>query len=266
MHASPSTSLNEMTLAPLWPMLLRQTWCEILLQLRMPMGMGWALVVTPILFLFLGLGYAGQDVAGIDGQTYMMGSLATLGTFNIMLTTFAAGVASDRSARRHVLYRATPVRPAVMLGAKAITACLMAALTTLFVIGVAVAVGTHVDVMDGAILVMRMVIGGLPMIAMGLAVGYLVRPSSVAVAINVISLGLSFVSGIYVPIPLTGGAIQPVATFSPMSRLGELAWSAVGAETPHTLVENLGVLAVYGVAFGILALHAYGREEKRTFE
>lgn len=266
MHALPNVTRHEPGLAPIWPMLVRQVWCEILLQVRMPMGLVWSLVVTPILFLFVGMGYAGQEVAGIDGRTYMMGSFATLGTFNIMLTTFAGGMASDRSARRHVLYRAMPVRPVVMLGAKVITACLMAAVVSLLVVGVAVAAGTRIDVLDAATLVLRMMIGGLPMIAMGLAVGYLVRPSSVAVAINVISLGLSFISGIYVPIPTTGGALQPVASFSPMSRLGELAWSAVGAETAHTLVGNLTVLAIYGIAFGLLAVHAYGREEKRTFE
>jgi ABC-2 type transport system permease protein len=266
MHALPRNLLHDSRLAPSWPMLLRQTWCEILLQVRMPMGLVWALIVTPMLFLFLGLGYAGQDVAGVDGQTYMMGSFATLGTFNIMLSTFAGGVASDRGARRHVLYRATPVRPAVLLGAKVITACIMTAVMSLLVIGVAVAAGTRIDVLDGVSLVARMIVGGLPIIAMGLAVGYLVRPSSVAVAINVIYLGLSFISGIYVPIPVTGGALQPIASFSPMSRLGELAWNAVGAETAHTLVGNLAVLAIYGLIFGIIALKAYGREEKRTFE
>lgn len=266
MHASPKHVPGTMAVAQIWPMLLRQAWCELLLQIRMPMGLVWSLIVTPILFLFVRLGYAGQDVAGIEGQTYMMGSFATLGTFNIMLTTFAGGVASDRSARRHVLYRATPVRPAVLLGAKVITACLMTAVMSLLVIGMAILVGTRIEALEAISLIMRMMIGGLPIVAMGLAVGYLVRPSSVAVAINVISLGLSFISGIYVPIPLTGGSLQPIASFSPMSRLGELAWSAVGAETAHTLVGNLTVLAIYGIAFGLIALRAYGREEKRTFE
>jgi ABC-2 type transport system permease protein len=266
MHALPNFTRHHPELAPVLPMLVRQVWCEVLLQVRMPMGLVWSLVVTPLLFLFLGLGYGGHEIAGIDGQTYMMASFATLGTFNIMLTTFAGGVASDRSARRHVLYRAMPVRPGVMLGAKAVTACLMAALVSLMVIGTAVVIGTRIDLLDAATLVLRMMVGGLPVIGMGLAVGYLVRASSVAVAINVISLGLSFISGIYVPIPTTGGALQPIASFSPMSRLGELAWNAVGAKTAHTLVDNLAVLAVYGLAIGLLALHAYGREEKRTFE
>lgn len=253
-------------LAPAWPMLVRQTTTEILLQARTPMGLIWTLVMTPLLFLMLGVGYAGQEVAGINGRAYMMASFATFGTFNIMLTTFAGTVASDRSARRHVLYRAMPVRPAVLLGAKVITACAMTAVMATIVVGTAIATGTSVHPADVISLVLRVTLGGMSFIALGLAIGYSMRATSVAVVINVLSLGLSILSGIYVPIPVTDGALQPVANVLPTYRLGELAWNAVGAETHNSMISSVIILFMYTVVFGVIALRAYGREEKRTFE
>lgn len=266
MSASHNTLPRSNGLAPAWPMLFRQAWSELLQQVRMPMGLVWSLIATPILFLFIGFGWAGQDVAGIDGKTYMMASFAAFGTFNIMLGTFGSGVASDRSARRHVLYRAMPVRPVVLLGAKVLVACGMTAVMATLVVTIAVATGTRIDPLAAASLIGRMALGGIPFIAMGLAIGYLVRPSSVAVVINILSLGLSFLSGIYFPIPETGGALQPVANWSPMYRLAELGRDAVGAETANGMLHTVLVLAVYTLVFSLLALRAYGREEKRTFE
>lgn len=266
MSASPDTFPTPYRVAPAGPMLVRQAWAEMLQQLRMPMGLVWALVATSVLFLFIGFGWSGQDVAGIDGKTYMMASFAAFGTFNIMLGTFGGGIASDRSARRHVLYRAMPVPPAVLLGAKVVVACSMTAVMATLLVGTAVATGTRLDPLMAASLVGRMALGGIPFIAMGLAVGYLVRPSSVAVVINILSLGLSFLSGIYFPIPETGGAIQTVANWSPMYHLAELGRDAVGARVEHSMVDTVGVLLIYTLVFGLLALRAYGREEKRTFE
>lgn len=266
MPALPDAISAETRTAPVWPMLVRQVWAEIIINVRMPMGFAWAVVMTSILYLFLGFGYAGQDVAGIDGKLYMVASFTTFGTFNIMVSTFGGGVASDRSARRHVLYRAMPVRPMVLLGAKAVVACGVTATMSLLVIGTAVATGTRLDPLDAASLVVRMALGGIPFIAMGLAIGYLVRPSSVGVAINILSLGLSFLSGIYVPIPVTDGALQPIADVLPTYRLAELGWNAIGAETANSMIESILVLVAYTLVFGAIALHAYGREEKRTFE
>lgn len=266
MSAAPDTLGTPFRTAPALPMLIRQAWAEMLQQIRMPMGLVWSLVATSVLFLFIGFGWAGQDVAGIDGKTYMMASFGAFGTFNIMLGTFGGGIASDRSARRHVLYRAMPVPPAVLLGAKVLVACSMTAVMTTFLVCTAVATGTRLDPLMAVSLIGRMAIGGIPFITMGLAIGYLVRPASVAVAINILSLGLSFLSGIYFPIPETGGSIQRVANWSPMYHLAELGRDAVGAQVEHSIVNTVGVLLIYTLVFGLLALRAYGREEKRTFE
>lgn len=256
---------NE-SLAPVWPMLMQQVRCEALLQVRMPMGLVWSLVITSVLYLFLGSGYAGREIAGVDGKTYMLASFAALGAFNTMLFTFGGGVASDRAARRHVLYRAMPVRPTVLLGAKAIVACAMTGVMVGLVIGTGIAIGVRLSPLAAIALTGRMMLGGVPFIAMGFAVGYLVRPSSVAVVLNVLSLGFAFLSGIYVPIPVTDGALQPIANVLPTYRLAELGWDAVGARTENSMGHTGLVLVIYAAIFTLLALRAYRREEKRTFE
>lgn len=266
MLALPRTPVHDTSLAPVWPMLARQVWCELLLQIRMPMGLIWSLVVTSILYLFLGLGYAGHDVAGIDGKTYMLASFAALGTFNTMLFTFGGGVASDRGARRHILYRAMPVRPAVLLGARAIVACAITGLMVALVIGAGSAIGVRLSFLTAISVVARMMLGGIPFLAMGFTIGYLVRPSSVPVVLNVLSLGFAFLSGIYVPIQVTDGALQPIANVLPTYRLAELGWNAVGARTANSMSHTVLVLVFYTAVFMLLALRAYRREEKRTFE
>jgi len=48
-------------------------------------------------------------------------------------------------------------------------------------------------------------------------------------------------------------------------RLGQLVWNAVGAQTHDSLSNNVLWLGGYGLVFIVLAIRAYGREEKHSF-
>ncbi|HLZ23417.1 MAG TPA: ABC transporter permease [Ktedonobacterales bacterium] len=251
------------TAAPV-PMLLRQVRFELLMMARTPSFLVSSLVVPLILFAVVGLtsgNHPGAEIA----RVHALASFATYGTVSVLLYSFGSRVAVERGQRINVLMRATPVPLAVSVLAKVITA-LFFALVMLMLLGVfAVTVGSiQLDAGTWATLWIRLLLGSLPFIALGLAIGYRASPTAAAPIFNLIYLLLSFASGIFVPISQLPDFVQHLATYLPLYWLGQLAWNAVGISTPP-VTDAIKWLVIYGAIFTFSAARALRTEEQRTF-
>lgn len=252
-------------LAPIGPMLWQQTRSEFLRKLRNPLFAMVSILLPVLLFTMIGLSRSGHR-AGVVGKQYMLVAIATYGIMNVMLFSFGGGIAAERGQRLHVLIRATPLRPSMLLLARVLMAMIYALLTLVVLFGFAAVVGVHFDVATTVSLAVRLLLGSLPLIALGFAIGYIINPASAPVVLNLVGLTLSFASGYFAPINEMPHVIQQIAPYLPTFRLGELAWDAIGAQTSDTMLSNILWLAGYGVVFAALAIWGYGREEQRTFE
>jgi ABC-2 type transport system permease protein len=247
-------------------MLLEQARAEFLRYLRSPILSVFTIALPIVLYLFVGLSYAGRTVAGIPGPLYALAGFGAYAVANVMLSTFGIGLAADRARRMDVLMRATPLRPAVFLAGRAIVAVVFGLVSLSAVSLFAVVTGAvSLSPATWAALAGWLMLGSLPFLALGLAIGYLVNPNAGGVAVNLVALPLYFAAGVFRPISQLPQLIQHVAPYLPSYRYAQLAWSAVGATNTAPLVTNLAFLAVWTVALALLALRAYRREQSRRF-
>ena len=113
-------------------------------------------------------------------------------------------------------------------------------------------------------LVGELLLGSLPFLLLGFAIGYFVSPNSAAAVVNLVGLPLYFASGIFEPLRFLPDVVQKVAPYLPTYLYGQLAWNAVGAESDPLWRDALG-LGIYAAAFVVLALLAFSRQERNRF-
>jgi ABC-2 type transport system permease protein len=254
------------TVAPLVPMLREQTRAELLRYLRSPIFSVFTLALPVVFYLFFGIPNARYTIAGVPGGAYLLASFASYGVATVMLSTFGMGVALDRGRRMDALMRATPLRPAVFLAGRVIVAVVFGLLALGAVSAFAVVTGgVRMDAGRWAAFAGWLLAGSLPFLALGLAIGYLVSANSAPAVVNLVALPLFFASGIFVPVSQLPHLIGLVAPYLPTYRLGQLAWTAVGAHGMDPLGANLLWLAGYTVVFLVVAARAYRAEESRRF-
>jgi ABC-2 type transport system permease protein len=162
--------------------------------------------------------------------------------------------------------RATPLPPLVYLLSRCITAIAFAALTLAVLFPFAyIAGGVRLEAEQWFTLAYRVLLGSIPFIALGFAIGYLSGPNSAVAVINLIYLPTAFASGLFFPKQLLPQIIQNVSPYLPLYRFGQLGWDAVGAPTSESVTTDWLYLIGYGIVFFAIAIWAYRREESRKF-
>jgi ABC-2 type transport system permease protein len=254
--------------APLGPMLARQTWAEFLKLWRVPAFSATSLLLPIVFYAFIGIGQASQKLQGTDVTfgAYFLASMAVYAVANVMIFSFGISVATERGMKTDLLMRATPLPPMVYLLSKCITAIFFAALTLAVLFPFAyIAGGVRLEGVAWLTLASRVLLGSIPFIALGFAIGYLAGPNSAVAVINLIYLPTAFASGLFFPKQLLPEIVQHISPYLPLYRFGQLGWDAVGAPTSESVTTDWLYLAGYGVLFFVLALWAYRREESRKF-
>jgi ABC-2 type transport system permease protein len=182
-----------------------------------------------------------------------------------MVYGFGIGVANERGMKIDRLMRASPLPPLVFMLAKVLTALVFSLIALVLLIGYGIVVGgIHQTPAVWATIILRLLAGSLPFIALGFAIGYWSGPNAAPAMANLIYLPLSFASGLFVPLNQLPVFIQNLAPYLPSYHYAQLAWSALGAGR-----ESLGVsllwLAGYTALFLTLAVRSYRREERAKF-
>jgi ABC-2 type transport system permease protein len=246
-------------------MLIQQTRAEFTRFWRTPMFSIFSLVLPTLFFALFGLTNMRGSLGGTAAGPYLLASFGTYSVISVMLFSFGVGVAAERGQGLDVLIRTTPLQPVVHLLARTITAVAFAVLAValLFAFGALVG-GIRMAPTAWLSLGGSLLVGCLPFIALGYAIGYLAGPAAASAAVNLIFLPLAFASGLFMPLQYLPDFVQRLAPVLPTYRFAQLSWAAVGARTDPVLV-NLAWLLAYGVVFFLLALRAYRLDESRKF-
>ena len=263
---SKHTSSPHTPLAPLGLMLWRQVQAEVLRLWRTPSFLVPGLVLPLVLYTLLGgLGKANSLEDGISRHVYALASVGTYCIISVMLYSFGVSIAFERGQRVNVLMRATSLPASIYLLAKVVTALLSALvmLLALFVFAFVIG-GVHLSVISWITLIASLVLGVLPFILLGFAIGNVVNPTGATPIINLSFFVLAFASGVFVPLSQLPDVLQNIAPYSPFYRLAQLAWNAVGVQT-GSIIDAVWLLALYGVVFFGLAILAYRTEERHSF-
>jgi ABC-2 type transport system permease protein len=253
--------------APIGPMLASQTWTEFLKLWRVPAFTLTSLFLPVIFYAFIGIGQASQMIfPHVTFGAYFLASMAVYSVANVMIFSFGISVATERGMKMDLLMRATPLPPSIYLLSKCLTAIVFAAMTLVVLFPFAfIAGGVRLDPSVWVTLAYRVLLGSIPFIALGFAIGYLSGPNSAVAVINLIYLPTAFASGLFFPKQLLPSFIQSITPYLPLHFFGQLGWDAIGAPTDGSVTSDWLYLVGYGVVFFAIALWAYRREESRKF-
>ena len=255
-------------LAPLAPMTLRQARAEFLKLWRVPAFSATSLALPVMFYGFFGVTHA-HDILPHSTTPLGLYFLASMGAYaisNVMVFSFGIGVANERGQKMDLLMRASPLPPAAYLVAKVLNALLFGLISLTVLIAFARVTGSvSIGTLDSANLAARLLIGSLPFIAVGFAVGYLAGPNSAVAVVNLVYLPTAFASGIFIPVSQLPDWIAHLSPYLPLYRYVDIAWQTIGYHTGEQLARDWAYLGVATVLFFALALWAYRRDTQRKF-
>ena len=261
-----STAAVRPPVAPIPRMVLAQTRAQLLNYLRIPAFTLTSLLLPIMFFTFFGLPQAHNRLP--NGQSvgpYLLASFAAYCVSSVMVYNFGIGVATRRGMKQDLLERATPLPPAVSLAANVLVAILFALGCTLALFAFAIVVGgVRVSPGTGLSIVARALLGSVPLIALGMAIGYSSGPNAAPAIANLIYLPMSFASGLFIPVQFLPSLFQKIAPVLPTYHYAQLTWDALGQAS-----ESLGTaalaLAGWTVVLLVVAVRVYQLDQRRKF-
>lgn len=260
-----ATAGPSRTVAPLLPIVVAQARSEFLRLIRVP-AFSLPSILFPVMFYALfGVPFAHESVHGISIARSALASFGAYAVINVSMFSFGITVANDRAEKTTVLMRATPLPPVAYLAGKTIATLGFAALALAVLLAFgAIAGGVRLAPLAWLALDGRLLLGVFPFIAIGFGVGYLAGPQSAIAILQLISLPMSFASGLFIPLQFLPAWIGALAFYLPAYHFAQLAWSTLGTPTESIGISSLW-LAGFTTVFVLVAIRAYYREETKTF-
>lgn len=263
---SAISAAQPRALAPVLPMLLAQTRSLLVGYLRVPAFSVTSLALPIVFYTFFGLPNIKYHLSdGLSVGVYLMCSFAAYGVSSVMVFSFGIGVATQRGQKIDVLQRATPLPAWVALASTILNAAVFAVASLVLLMAFAVLVGgIRFNVTIGVQIVGLLLLGSIPLIGMGLAIGYLSGPNAAPAVANLVYLPMAFASGMFIPVSQLPDFIKSVAHYLPTYHYAQLAYTPI-----HHADEGLGTAlawtGVWAVLLFGLAVRAYRREQQRKF-
>jgi ABC-2 type transport system permease protein len=243
-----------------------------LLQFRREPASVFFTAIMPLIFLVLFVAIFGNDQTNVNGHlipssTYYLPAILALSIVNATFVNLTIWVTITRERGQLKRLRATPIPPSAVVGGRAVSALVIAAVMTVLVCGAGVllyGVALPGSALVGALL--TLLVGTLCLAALGFAAAALVPSENAAPPIaNAIVLPLEFISGIFVPADQIPKWMLDVASVFPIRPFFVALLHAFDPHTTGTgiLPGKLAVLVAWGVVGAIVALRFFRWSPKR---
>ena len=217
-------------------------------------------LIFPAMFFVL---FAAPYVHTRDDATAAMLSFVAFAVVGITLFQFGVGVANERAQPWERYLRTLPSPLWTRFAARLVCALIFAAIAAALVVAVAMLMTVaRLSPAGWGELAVLTILGGIPFVLFGLAIGYWANGRAALPIANIFYLLLSFGGGLWMPSAMLPHFAQVVSPFLPTRQFGELLWSIIGSHAP--LRPLLG-LAFYAVVFGSLAAFGYRRDERQRY-
>lgn len=241
-------------------------WFEVRRVLRRPPYLVYTIgfpVGFYLLYTWLLGGQAGP-VGSVPWAAYYMVSMATFGGLGAAINTNGVALASERASGWSRQLRTMPLPPWGYVVAKALTAVVVAG-PSLGLVALAAGLFHHVALSADtwAVVLASAWLGTMPFALLGVALGYLLTTEAAMAAGLVIYFFLAIVGGMWFPLAIMPAAVRHIAEVLPSYHYAALGWDALAGRAPRLI--HVAVLAAWGVAFLLLAVWRYRRDEAQEY-
>lgn len=246
-------------------MAIAQLRAVLLGYIRTPAFLALSFGLPVMFFAIFGLPNVGQKLPnGIDLGAFVMASLGAYGMSNVLIYNVGIGVANNRARKLDLLQRATPLPSYVAVFAQMVAGLALGALAVVLLLVVGFAGGVRLEGVKWIELLVVLVLGSLPMLGFGLALGYGSGPNSAPGLASILYLPMAFASGIFIPLKQLPDFMQKIGPFLPLYHYGQLGWNVVGAAD-----ESFGVAVLWTIGWSIvllgLAARLYSSDARKKF-
>jgi ABC-2 type transport system permease protein len=239
-------------------LLLRYVRTGSLELLRYPAFSVPTLLFPTLLFLLLAARTANEEAPRT------MAGFAAVALIGVAFFQFGVGIAAERASPWESFLRSLPVSPSTRIGSRVGSALLYGGASTALVITAAlVTTPVSLPTIRWFAFAVVLLLGSVPFALFGIALGYWIRPRAALPVANLLFLPLVFAGGLFTGQRDVSGDLGQVTRFLPTGQWRELLWGAVDGRFPS--VEPAIGLCAYTVAFAVLAVLAYRRDEGERY-
>ena len=194
----------------------------------------------------------------------LMVNMMTFGTF-AAATTNGARLAIERAGGWQRQLRLTPLSGMGYLGGKTLSG-MLAGLPALILVAAIAALsqGVHLDPADWLRVFLGIFLGTVPLVLLGLLLGQFGTPESMQPISMIVTLGMGFLGGLWIPLEGMPSWMHDVAQIMPTYWVLGLVRPAV---TDHLLVSlpaAIGVLGAWTLILGIVVVRRYRKDSARV--
>jgi ABC-2 type transport system permease protein len=262
-----STTIT-MDVAPISRMLFTHSRALLLSRLRNPAFAVFSLAMPVMFFaLFNAIFGSQRQAGGVTAGEYILISYATYAVANVMVYNFGIGIANERARKLDLLQRAMPIPPLAAALAQVIFAMVFALISLLILFAYAYLIGgIRLGALTWLDLIWRLLLGSLPMVGLGMAIGYSSGANAAPAIANVIYLPMAFLSGIFIPFAILPKVVQQIGQVLPTYHYAQLGWSVLGhGVADESAGKALLWLAAWTIALFVIAIRLYRLDESRKF-
>jgi ABC-2 type transport system permease protein len=198
--------------------------------------------------------------SGISAPLYFMVGLAAFGTMNAMLGA-GGRVAAERGFGWHRQLRLTPLPPGIYLGAKIATGYAMAAVVVAALYGAGASLGVRVQAGRWLEMTALLLVGLLPLAAVGILLGHLLSADSIGPATGGASALLALFGGVWFPLS-DGGLLHAIGVCLPSYWLVQAARIAAGGQ--GWSLTGWAAMAAWTIGAAAAARRAYLHDTLRV--
>jgi ABC-2 type transport system permease protein len=259
-------SARRLEVAPVWSVALAQIKSVLIGYRRNPFFVIFSAVLPIFFYAIFGLTYGSQRInSGYTYNALIMGHMAAYAVANLVVLNIGIGIANRRAQKLDLLQRATPLPPWIALTADALAGMMIAAVSVIVLFAFAATVGgTRLEPLTYLNLLWRVLLGAIPMLGLGLSIGYGFSGNVAPAVANLIYLPMSFLSGIFIPLSIFPHFIQNVAPVFPVYHYAQLVDDTLGA-AKQSMWVSLFWLGVWGVVLMGLGIWLYRIDQRRKF-
>jgi ABC-2 type transport system permease protein len=205
-----------------------------------------------------------SDPDHVQIAAVIMINMMTFGAF-AAATNSGARLALERAAGWQRQLRLTPLTGTGYLAGKGVSG-LLVGLPALILVPVlaVVAEGVHLDAAGWVRIFAGVWLGTIPLVLLGLLLGQFGTPDSMQPVNMIVTLGMGFLGGLWIPIESMPGWMHDVAQIMPTYWVLQLARPAVTTDMVVSLPQAVGVLAAWTVVLGGLVIRRYRKDSARV--
>ncbi|WIX84276.1 ABC transporter permease [Amycolatopsis sp. DG1A-15b] len=194
----------------------------------------------------------------------IMINMMTFGTF-AAANTSGGRLALERALGWQRQLRLTPLTGFGYLGGKALSGMLVGLPALVLVPLLAVTVeSVHVDAAGWVRIFLGVFLGTLPLVLLGLLIGQFGTPDSMQPISMIVTLGMGFLGGLWIPLETMPSWMHDVAQIMPTYWVLQVVRPAVTTDMVVSLPQAAGVLAAWTVVLGALVIRRYRKDSARV--